>query len=78
MTYQEDRSQADFVYGYREALADEVVRPVAFATYDGEIGWQLPEQASRTVQISQVLSPLEHATRQRILLNPSGAWFKRP
>jgi superfamily II DNA or RNA helicase len=77
VTYQEDRSQADFVYGYREALADEVVRPVAFATYDGEIGWQLPEQASRTVQISQVLSPLEHATRQRILLNPSGAWFKQ-
>lgn len=32
-------SQADYTYGYREALADSVVRPVVFAAYTGQARW---------------------------------------
>lgn len=32
-------SQADYTYGYREALADGVVRPVVFAAYTGQARW---------------------------------------
>ena len=33
-------SRPDFGYGYREALADGVVRPVLFAAYTGEARWR--------------------------------------
>ncbi len=32
-------SQADYTYGYREALADAVVRPIVFAAYTGQARW---------------------------------------
>lgn len=32
-------SQADYTYGYSEALADGVVRPVVFAAYTGQARW---------------------------------------
>lgn len=34
------RSQADHVYGYADALADGVVRPVVFLAYSGEARWR--------------------------------------
>lgn len=33
------QSQADYTYGYKEALADGVVRPVVFAAYTGQARW---------------------------------------
>ena len=33
------QSRADYTYGYREALADAVVRPVVFAAYSGQARW---------------------------------------
>src|SRR4051794_31629143 len=33
-------SAADFIYGYRQALADRVVRPVVFAAYTGVSRWR--------------------------------------
>lgn len=45
VTYQPDgdgglRSRADSSYGYAEALADGVVRPVIFLAYSGETRWR--------------------------------------
>lgn len=34
------RSQADHTYGYTDALADGVVRPVVFLAYSGEARWR--------------------------------------
>ena len=34
------RSRADHTYGYAEALADGVVRPVVFMAYSGEARWR--------------------------------------
>ena len=33
-------SRADYTYGYKEALADSVVRPVVFAAYTGTSRWR--------------------------------------
>jgi superfamily II DNA or RNA helicase len=32
-------SEADYIYGYAHALADQVVRPVVFAAYTGQARW---------------------------------------
>ncbi|SGK38064.1 hypothetical alanine and arginine rich protein [Mycobacterium tuberculosis] len=45
VSYQPDadgvlRSQADHTYGYAEALADGVVRPVVFLAYSGQARWR--------------------------------------
>ena len=34
-------SRADYTYGYREALADHVVRPVVFMNYGGQMRWRM-------------------------------------
>lgn len=34
------RSKADHSYGYADALADGVVRPVVFLAYSGEASWR--------------------------------------
>ena len=40
ITYDEDGvSQADYAYGYTDALLDGVCRPVTFHTYDGDMEW---------------------------------------
>ncbi len=35
-----ERSKADHIYGYSDALADGVVRPVMFMAYSGEARWR--------------------------------------
>jgi len=37
--YHEAQSVPDFVYGYRDAIADRVCRPIVFPTYEGELSW---------------------------------------
>lgn len=37
--YQDGQSQADFSYGYREAIRDGVCRPILFPSYEGDLTW---------------------------------------
>jgi superfamily II DNA or RNA helicase len=37
--YEEGESQADFTYGYAEAIREEVCRPILFPSYEGELTW---------------------------------------
>jgi superfamily II DNA or RNA helicase len=37
--YAQNRSVADFTYGYPEALRDGVCRPVLFPSYEGDLSW---------------------------------------
>lgn len=39
VTYENDQSAPDFSYGYREALAERVCRPIVFPTYEGDLSW---------------------------------------
>lgn len=37
--YEQNESQADFAYGYTEAIRDSVCRPIVFPSYEGELTW---------------------------------------
>ncbi len=39
VTYENEQSAPDFSYGYREALAEKVCRPIVFPTYEGDLSW---------------------------------------
>ena len=37
--YEQGESQADFTYGYAEAIRESVCRPILFPSYEGELTW---------------------------------------
>lgn len=80
VTYEPDaqgfkRSQADYTYGYSDALADKVVRPVAFFAYSGEARWRDSAGEEHAARLGEPLSA-EHTTRAwRTALDPNGEWM---
>lgn len=73
------QSRADYTYGYREALADAVVRPVVFAAYTGQARWlnsagevvaaglgETPDGKGNTKSVEQLA--------WRTALDPRGDW----
>ncbi len=75
VTYDEDGlSQADYAYGYPQALVDRVCRPIAFLPYDGEMEW-LSDGRLRSADFDLVLPAAEAARRLRTALSPEGEWM---
>lgn len=74
--YPAGRARADFMYGYGRAVMDkEVVRPIVFPTWDGELiwmdGWELKQHTFRD-EVS------DDEARAMILtaINPKGTWIR--
>jgi superfamily II DNA or RNA helicase len=75
VAYDEDGlSQADYVYGYPQALVDRVCRPITFLPYDGEMEW-LSDGRLRSADFDLLLPAAEAARRLRTALNPEGEWM---
>ena len=75
VAYDEDGlSQADYVYGYPQALVDRVCRPITFLPYDGEMEW-LSDGRLRSADFDLVLPAAEAARRLRTALSPEGEWM---
>jgi superfamily II DNA or RNA helicase len=75
VSYDEDGlSQADYVYGYPQALVDRVCRPITFLPYDGEMEW-LSDGRLRSADFDLVLPAAEAARRLRTALEPEGEWM---
>jgi superfamily II DNA or RNA helicase len=75
VTYDDDGfSQADYVYGYPQALRDRVCRPITFLPYDGEMEW-LSDGRLRSADFDLVLPAAETARRLRTALSPEGEWM---
>jgi superfamily II DNA or RNA helicase len=73
--YDEDGfSQADYVYGYPQALHDRVCRPITFLPYDGEMEW-VSDGRLRSADFDLVLPAAEAARRLRTALSPEGEWM---
>jgi superfamily II DNA or RNA helicase len=68
------RSSADFTYGYREALRDQVVRPVVFAAYTGTSRWRNSAGEVIAASLSETSTKSVEATAWRTALNPKGKW----
>jgi superfamily II DNA or RNA helicase len=69
------RSQADHTYGYAEALADGVVRPVVFLAYSGQARWRDSAGAEHAARLGEPLSAEQTARAWRTALDPAGDWM---
>ncbi|HEX6443513.1 MAG TPA: DEAD/DEAH box helicase family protein [Streptosporangiales bacterium] len=77
--YEEDgdgalASAADFAYGYREALADGVVRPVVFAAYTGVSRWRNSAGEVVAASLTEAGTKRTEEAAWRTALNPRGRW----
>ncbi len=69
------RSQADHTYGYTDALADGVVRPVVFMAYSGETRWRDSAGAEHAARLGEPASAEHTARAWRTALDPTGEWM---
>ena len=70
-----ERSQADHTYGYAEALADGVVRPVIFLAYSGEARWRDSAGEEHAARLGEPLNAEQTARAWRTALDPTGEWM---
>ncbi len=80
VTYEPDgaglmASRADHTYGYAEALADGVVRPVVFMAYSGEARWRDSAGEEHAARLGEPLTAEQTARAWRTALNPAGEWI---
>ncbi|BBX18938.1 hypothetical protein CRI77_02165 [Mycolicibacterium duvalii] len=69
------RSQADYTYGYSDALADGVVRPVVFLAYSGEARWRDSAGEEHAARLGEPLTAEQNARAWKTALNPKGEWM---
>ncbi|GAB3489183.1 DEAD/DEAH box helicase [Amycolatopsis cihanbeyliensis] len=69
------RSKADHTYGYADALADGVVRPVVFLAYSGEASWRTSAGEEFTARLGEPLTAEQNARAWRTALDPGGEWI---
>ncbi len=69
------RSQADHTYGYADALADGVVRPVVFLAYSGEARWRDSAGEEHAARLGEPLTAEHTARAWRTALDPAGEWM---
>jgi superfamily II DNA or RNA helicase len=67
-------SEADYTYGYREALADRVVRPVVFAAYSGTSRWMNSAGEVLAADLGEDSSRAIEDAAWRTALDPTGQW----
>ncbi|WP_291415990.1 DEAD/DEAH box helicase [Actinophytocola sp.] len=69
------RSKADHTYGYADALADGVVRPVIFLAYSGEASWRTSAGEEFTARLGEPMTAEQTARAWRTALDPQGEWI---
>jgi len=69
------RSRADHSYGYGEALADGVVRPVVFLAYSGVSSWRTSAGEEVTARLGEPLTAEQTTRAWRTALDPGGEWI---
>lgn len=68
------RSIADYTYGYRQALVDNVVRPVVFAAYTGVSRWRNSAGEVVAASLTDAGTRSVEAAAWKTALDPSGGW----
>jgi superfamily II DNA or RNA helicase len=69
------RSIADYSYGYAQALADHVVRPVLFLAYSGEMTWRTRAGDEIAARLGEPLTKDLTSQALRTALDPTGSWI---
>jgi superfamily II DNA or RNA helicase len=74
--YEGDLAQADYEYGYGEALIDtNVVRPVYFPRINGQMEWTAPDGSSYSATFDDQLTRDLANQRLRTALDVEGEWL---
>jgi superfamily II DNA or RNA helicase len=68
------RSVADHAYGYGDALADGVVRPVVFLSYSGQMRWRTRAGDEVAARLGEPMTRDLTAQAWRTALDPQGDW----
>ncbi|WP_432521310.1 DEAD/DEAH box helicase [Kineococcus sp. SYSU DK006] len=68
------RSAADYTYGYKEALADGVVRPVVFAAYTGTSRWRNSAGEVVAASLTDASTKAVESLAWKTALDPRGDW----
>ncbi|MGE2717309.1 DEAD/DEAH box helicase [Mycolicibacterium litorale] len=69
------RSESDHTYGYSDALADGVVRPVIFLAYSGEARWRSSAGEEHAARLGEPLNAEQTARAWRTVLDANGEWI---
>ena len=69
------RSQADYSYGYGNALRDMVVRPVLFMSYSGQMSWRTSTGDEMSARLGEPLTKDMMKQAWRTALDPKGEWI---
>ncbi len=69
------RSQADYSYGYGEALADGIVRPVLFMAYSGDLHWRTSAGDEVAARLGTPMTKDLAGQALRTALDPGGSWM---
>ncbi|WP_428511842.1 DEAD/DEAH box helicase [Pseudonocardia sp.] len=69
------RSRADHGYGYADALADGVVRPVVFLAYSGVSSWRTSAGEEFTARLGEPMTAEQTARAWRTALDAGGEWI---
>ncbi|MHB1800478.1 MAG: DEAD/DEAH box helicase [Actinomycetes bacterium] len=69
------RSRADYTYGYAQALADGVVRPVLFLAYTGQMRWRTRAGDEVAARLGEPMTADLGAQSLRTALDPGGEWI---
>jgi superfamily II DNA or RNA helicase len=69
------RCVPDYTYGYAHALADQVVRPVLFMAYSGDLQWRTRAGDEVSARLGEPLTKDLTAQALRTALDPAGSWM---
>jgi superfamily II DNA or RNA helicase len=69
------RSEADYTYGYAEALRDGVVRPVLFLAYGGSMRWRTKAGDEISARLGEPMTKDATAQAWRTALDAKGEWI---
>lgn len=75
VNYHFEEAVPDIEYGYGDALADGVVRPVYFPRIDGDMEWVAPDGNEYQASFGDKLNHTLTAQRLRTALSPHGNWL---
>jgi superfamily II DNA or RNA helicase len=74
--YVKDEAQADYEYGYGEALGDRrVVRPVYFPRINGRMEWTSPDGSTHSASFDDAIGRTLGSQRLRTALDLEGEWL---
>jgi superfamily II DNA or RNA helicase len=69
------RSEADYTYGYAEALRDGIVRPVLFLAYGGSMRWRTKAGDEMSARLGEPMTKDATAQAWRTALDAKGEWI---